>query len=107
MSHDVVDTRSAYAEGQADALRAQLAALEAADEHHRAELAAAVAEAAEAHAAVREIQKRMADRDHTIAELRRRLERAHAAQDRAEQERAAVIAALGRRARRRLVRPAE
>jgi chromosome segregation ATPase len=93
---------TAYLEGQMDALRAQLAAFEAADEHHRAELSAALAGAAEAQTALREAQKRLADREQTIDELRNRLDLAQAAQVRAEQERTAIIGALGWRVKRKL-----
>jgi chromosome segregation ATPase len=93
---------TAYLEGQMDALRAQLAAFEAADEHHRAELAAALAAAAEAQTALHEAQKRLSDREHTIEDLRDRLDLAQASQARAEQERTAIIAALGWRVKRRL-----
>jgi chromosome segregation ATPase len=93
---------TAYLEGQVDTLRAQLAAFDAADEHHRAELAAALATAADAQAALREAQKRLTDRDQTIADLRTRLESAQAAQVRAERERTAIIGALGWRVKRRL-----
>jgi chromosome segregation ATPase len=92
----------AYLEGQLDVLRTQFAGLEAADEHHRAELAAARADAAEAQATLREAQSRLEDRRQLIEDLRTRLDAAQSAQARAEQERTAVIEALGRRAKRRL-----
>jgi chromosome segregation ATPase len=92
----------AHLEGQIEVLRGQLASLEAADEHHRGEFAAARAEAAEAQATLRETQARLAERQQTIDDLRHRLEAAQASQSRAEQERTAVIEALGRRAKRRL-----
>jgi chromosome segregation ATPase len=95
-------TRVAYLEGQLDVLRAQLAGLEAADEHHRAELATAQAEAAEAQAIAREAQARLEECRQSSVDLRDRLKAAEAAQVRAEQERAAVIAALGWRAKRRM-----
>jgi chromosome segregation ATPase len=97
-------TQIAYLEGQLDVLRTQLAGLEAADEHHRAELATARAEAAEAQAMARESQARLQDCRQLNADLRGQLESAQAAQARAEQERTAVIAALGWRAKRRLAR---
>lgn len=95
-------TRIAYLEGQVDALRAQIASLEAADEHHRVELAAAHDAAAEAQAGLREARARLEERGHLVDDLRRRVEAAEAAQECAERERAAVIEALGRRAKRRL-----
>ncbi|GAA5200197.1 hypothetical protein GCM10023322_77530 [Rugosimonospora acidiphila] len=92
----------AHLEGQIEVLRGQVAALEAADEHHRAELSAAVAEAAEARGTLRESQARLKERQQVIDDLRKRLDTVQAAQARAEQERSAVIEALGRRAKRRL-----
>jgi chromosome segregation ATPase len=92
----------AHCEGQIEALHAQVAGLEAADEHHRAELASARAEAADAQAGLREAQGRLEERQRLVEDLRGRLEAAQAAQSRAEQERTAVIEALGRRAKRRL-----
>lgn len=97
--------RIAYLEGQVDVLRAQIASLEAADEHRRAELAATHDDAAEAQAGLREARARLEERGHLVDNLRRRVEAAEAAQDRAERERAAVIEALGRRAKRRLGEP--
>jgi len=107
MTHGGVTTSmpavsAAYLQGQVDELRAQLAALEAADEHHRSELAAALAGAAEARTSLQEAQKRLADRDATVGDLRKRCEAAQVAQARAEQERTAIIAALGWRVKRRL-----
>jgi chromosome segregation ATPase len=92
----------AHREGQIEMLRAQVAGLEAADEHHRAELAAAQAEAADAQAGVREAWARLEERQHLVESLRERLDAAQAAQSRAEQERTLVIESLGRRAKRRL-----
>jgi chromosome segregation ATPase len=94
-----------FLEGQIEVLRTQLAGFEAADEHHRAELVAARAEAAEAQATLRESQARLDDRLQLIADLRSQLEATRAALARAERERAAVIEALGWRAKRRLTRP--
>ena len=95
-------TRTAHLEGQLDALQSELARLYAADEHRRAELGAACAEAAEARAAEREWQGRLDESRRLIAELRGQLATADEQLRRAEAERAAVIAALGRRSRRRL-----
>jgi predicted nucleic acid-binding Zn-ribbon protein len=92
----------AHCEGQIEMLRAQIAGLEATDEHHRVELEAARAEAADAQAGLREAQARLEERQHLVEDLRARLEAARTAQSRAEQERAVVIEALGRRAKRRL-----
>ena len=94
--------RQAFLEGQLEVLREQLAGMEAADEHRRQELAVARAEVANAQAATRAAQARLEERGHVVAELRDRLERAERALTTAEQERAAVVAALGWRARRQL-----
>ncbi|MET7399729.1 hypothetical protein ABZS66_40230 [Dactylosporangium sp. NPDC005572] len=73
------ELRIAYLEGQVDTLREQVAALESADEHRRAELASAQAEAAEAQAAGREAQARAEERRHLVDELRVQLDEARAA----------------------------
>ena len=94
----------AVLQGRVQALEGQLAMLAAADEHRRAELQAALTEAAEARGAQREWQARLDDSRSLIAELRARLAVAEEALARAEEERAAVIAALGRRAKKELRR---
>lgn len=86
--------------GEVNVLRERLAAVDAAEEHHRVELDAARAEAAEAQAALREWQVKAEEWRRQLAETRRRLDDAEARCQRAEDERSAVIAALGRRARR-------
>ena len=91
-----------YLEGQLAVLKTELAGLQAADEHRRAELEAAHAEAADARAAEREWQGRLEESRRMIADLRDRLAVAETQLHQAEQERAAVIAALSRRARRQL-----
>ncbi len=53
---------------------------------------------------VRESQARLEDCRHLSADLRNQLEAAQTAQARAEEERTAVIAVLGWRAKRRLAR---
>ena len=88
--------------GQVEVLASQLAQLQAADDHHRVELEAVRAEQADARAAEREWQGRLEESRRMIAELRDRLSAAEAARVRAEEERQAVIAALGRKARRQL-----
>lgn len=93
---------AARAEGQVEVLETQLAMLQAADEHRRGELAAALQEAADARAAEREWQGRLEESRRMVTELRERLAAAETALRRAEDERAAVIAALGRKARRTL-----
>ena len=97
---DDVRYLAARTEGRVQALEAELAMLQAADEHRRAELAAALQEAADARAAEREWQGRLDESRRMVAQLRERLDAAEAALQRAEAERAAVIAALGRKARR-------
>ena len=88
--------------GQVEALEKQLAAAQAADQHDRLEREALRAEAADARAAERASQARLEEGRRLITELRDRLTSAEEARARAEQERAAVIAVLGRRARRHL-----
>lgn len=97
--------RMGFLEGQIHTLEGQLAAMAAADEHHRVELDAARAEAADARAAEREWQSRFEEQRRLTAEIRSRLEMADEKLRRAEEERAAVIAALGRKARRALQAP--
>jgi predicted RNase H-like nuclease (RuvC/YqgF family) len=70
------ELRAAHLEGQVETLQAQVAALEAADEHRRTELAAANAETAEAQAVAREAQARAEERGHLIDELRNKLSEA-------------------------------
>lgn len=89
-------------EGRLESLQSHVASLEAEDEHRRAELAGARAEAADAQAAIREAQARVEESKRLMDELRKKAELAEAARSRAEDERTAVIAALGWRARRRL-----
>lgn len=107
LPEDVADPRLEVArlEGQVEVLASQLAQLQAADDHHRVELEAVRAEQAEARAAEREWQGRLEESRRMIAELRDRLTTAEAARARAEEERQAVIAALGRKARRHLADP--
>ncbi len=89
-------------EGEVTALRGRLAAREASEEHHRTELDAARQDAADARAAQRADQVRVEEGRLLLAELRTRLEQAEEARVRAEKERAAIIAALGRKARKLL-----
>ena len=107
LTDDVADRRLELArlEGQVEILASQLAELQTADEHHRAELEAVRIELAEARAAEREWQGRLEESRRMITELRDRLAAAEAARVRAEEERQAVIAALGRKARRHLAQP--
>ena len=94
--------RIAYLEGQVEALSSQAAALEATDEHRHGELTAALAEVADAQATARELRGRLEERQQLVEELRGRLKSALDDKARAEQERAAVIASLGWRAKRKL-----
>jgi hypothetical protein len=89
-------------QGEVAALREQRAAEEVAEEHLRAEVEAARLEAAEVRAAQRADQVRVEELRRTVSDLRTRLEQAEEARRRAESERAAVIAALGRKAKRLL-----
>lgn len=94
--------RVAELQGELNARAEQVAALHAAEGHLRAELEAARTETAEALAGVRAAQGRADERERLVIELKDTLERAQATSERAEAERAAVIAALGRRARKHL-----
>lgn len=87
-------------QGYVAALRDQVAALEAAQEHHRGDAETARLEAADARAAQQADQVRVEESRRLVAELRRQLDVADEQRKRAESERAAVIAALGRKARR-------
>lgn len=89
-------------EGRVKVLEERLAAADAAEEHHRVELEAARDEAADARAGQREAQARVDEWRRQVEDMRRRLEEAEELRRRAEEERSAVIAALGRRARRQL-----
>lgn len=86
--------------GALDALRVRFAEVDAADDYRRAELEGARAEAADARAQLREAQVRVDEYRRQVTELQQRCEQADEQRLRAEQERAAVIAALGRRARK-------
>ena len=97
--HQKLMLEVARLQGEVAALRDKRAAADVAAEHHRAELDAARQEAAEALAAQRADQARLEEIRHTVSDLRKRAEEAEEARRRAEDERAAVIAALGRKAR--------
>lgn len=92
-------------QGEVAALRERRAGEEVAEQHLRAELDAARLEAAEARAAQQADQARVEELRRTVSDLRTRLEQAEETRQRAENERAAVIAALGRKARRLLPDP--
>jgi chromosome segregation ATPase len=93
------ELRIAHLEGHLEALQTQVAALEAADEHRRSELAEAHADAADARAAAREAQARAEERRHLIDALREQLEEARAAHAGSKSDDGDK--ALGWRARRR------
>src|SRR5262245_22233537 len=90
--------------GQVKVLEERLAAADAVEEHLHIELDAARAEAADARADLKECQARAEARTEEwrgrLEDMRHRVEDAEAARRRAEEERATVIAALGRRGRR-------
>jgi uncharacterized protein YicC (UPF0701 family) len=88
--------------GQVQILENQLAATQASDDHRRAELEAIQAEATDARAAERVSQARLEEGQRLVSELRDRLANSEEARVRAEREREAIIAVLGRRARRQL-----
>lgn len=92
----------AHLRGQLDALHERFSAQDAADEHHRVELEVARADAATARAELRDAQVRVDEWRRLVAESRDRLAAAERQRDQAEAERGAVIAALGRRARKQL-----
>lgn len=106
--HDLMDENArlqldlARLQGQLDGLRERIGAQDAADEHHRVELETARAEAADARAELKEAQVRVEEWRRQVSEAREREAKADGQRERAEQERAAVIAALGRRARKHL-----
>lgn len=89
-------------EGQIEVLQERLGAQDAADEHHRVELESARAETADALARLKEAQVRVEEWRRSVTEARERQALAEGQRDRAEAERAAVVAALGRRARKQL-----
>jgi chromosome segregation ATPase len=98
--------RQAHLEGELAATREQVAALEAAEAQLRRERERAQVEAATAQESLASAQ-RLADEQvkglrARVAELETERDELRRSREQAEQERAAVIAALGRRARRRL-----
>lgn len=89
-------------QGQVKVLEERLAAADAAEEHHRVELDAARSEAADARAALKEAQVRVEEWRRRVEDMQSRLDAAEKARQRAEEERSAVIAVLGRKARKQL-----
>ena len=88
--------------GQIQVLQERLSAQDAADEHHRVELETARAETADALAHLKEAQVRVEEWRRRLADAEERQALAERQREQAEHERAAVIAALGRRARKHL-----
>lgn len=88
--------------GQIEVLRERLSAQDAADEHHRVELETARSETADALAHLKEAQVRVEEWRRRVSEAEDRFALADRQREQAEQERAAVIAAMGRRARKLL-----
>jgi septation ring formation regulator EzrA len=105
-SVDEVQLRLARTQGELEATRAQLAGLMAAEEHWRVELEAAKEDAASCRSSLTHVQhqheERMESTRRQISTLEDELAEARRLQRHAEQERAAVIAVLGRRARKQL-----
>lgn len=91
---------------QLDVMLQHMAGLDSAEEQHRVELDQAKAEAAEAQAALREWQAKAEEWRRQLKETKHRLDAAEARYRRAEEDRSAVIAALGRKGRRLLGTPA-
>ena len=91
-------------DGQLEAISARVVAQDAADEQRRVELEVALRELGDVRADLKEAQIRADEWRRTVDELRVRLGAAERQRDEAVQERAAVIAALGRRARKELDR---
>jgi chromosome segregation ATPase len=96
------DVEMGKLQGQVRVLEERLAAADAAEEHHRVELEAARSDATDARLALKEAQVRAEDWRRRVEDAERRLEEAEEARQRAEEERSAVIAALGRKARKQL-----
>lgn len=89
-------------QGQIEVLQERLSAQDAADEHHRVELETARAETADALSHLKEAQVRVDEWRRRVADAGERQVLAERQREQAEQQRAAVIAALGRRARKHL-----
>ncbi|MHB1710449.1 MAG: hypothetical protein ACYCV7_03470 [Acidimicrobiales bacterium] len=108
-SEDELRLTAARLQGEVESTRVQVASLEAAVEQLRSELAASREDALLARSDLGHMQRRADDRVRT-AEHRAELLQAELDEERsrcraAVEERSAVIAALGRRARRRLGAP--
>jgi septation ring formation regulator EzrA len=108
-SYGVVDEmrlQLARTQGELEAARAQLAGLIAAEEQWRVELEAAKEDAASSRTSLVHLQNQYEERlqlkNGHIARLEQELAEAECRRRAAERERAAVIAVLGRRARKHL-----
>jgi predicted nucleic acid-binding Zn-ribbon protein len=88
--------------GRLDDICQRMAALEMAEDQHQVELDTAKAEAAEFQAALREWQAKAEEWRRQLKETKHRLDAAEARCRRADEDRSAVIAALGRKGRRLL-----
>ena len=103
---DELRLTNARLEGRIEALAAQLAAITATETQLRVELEQARTQTAVAETALADGQRLTGAREavlrQRVTDLEEHLGEAKASQKRAEDERAAVIAALGRRARRKL-----
>lgn len=88
--------------GQLEAINARVGAQDAADEHRRVELEVALRELGDVRAELREAHVRVDEWRRRLSDTREQLAQAERQRDEAVQERAAVIAALGRRARREI-----
>jgi len=109
--HELLDDNTrlreelARLQGQIGILQERLSAQDAADEHHRVELETARAETADALAQLKEAQVRVDEWRRRVADAQERQSLAERQREQAEHERAAVIAAMGRRARKLLDSP--
>ena len=102
--NDALHLEVARLSGQLDVLSGRVVAQDAADEHRRVELEVALRELGDVRADLREAQIRADEWRRKVDEQRERLGEAEGQRDQAVAERAAVIAALGRRARKELAR---
>lgn len=102
--NDALRLQVARLGGELDAIAVRVGAQDAADEQRRAELEAALREVGDVRAELKEAQVRAEELRRRVTELGERLQDAERQRDVAAQERAAVIAALGRRARKELDR---
>lgn len=88
--------------GQLEAINERVGAQDAADEHRRVELEVALRELGDVRGELKEAHVRVDECRRRVAEMRELLVQAERQRDEAVQERAAVISALGRRARKEI-----